>query len=146
MAKATQPQSLRAIALAALQHYAVKEGDRDQLADGSSHDVALAIEGTVDGEEFADAVLGRLKINHEEETASSSAIPPNIIVGYLLSQIPSKRRRELIEILPDQYLQAGRLEVDEELVAAAARLLTRLRTKVTQTRRGSVRFEPAASL
>ncbi len=133
----------RAIALAALEKWATKEGDRDELAAGSSYDVSLTIDGLVDGQDFADACIGRLLVNHDSQQAHSTGPKPAVLVAALLADLPPRRRQQILDRLPDQYLAAGgRLEVDPDLLADAERMLERLRTSSTITRRGSVRFEP----
>lgn len=140
----TQRTEIEAAAWAALGKRAATEGDRDQLEEGATYSVHLTIEGEIDRRVFRETVAGLLLVNPDQERAKSCPASAAELVALLLGELSTERRAQLLERLPDEFLASGgKLTVDEDRQAEATRLLSRLATRVTETARGSVRFEPA---
>lgn len=152
MAKRLNPEAKQAaqanVLWAALASYAAKRQDRDGLAGGDKHEVALTVAGSIDGAWIEVELVGELLVNHDQQCASSVAPDYARLVAILLEEIPVRRRLRLVSDLPAMLVEAGELPTpsDAETDGIAEQLLKSLRQTKTTTRRGSLRFEPQPAL
>lgn len=132
-----------AIAWVTLERVSVKEGSRDRLSAGATHDVDIRIAGSVDGLPFEQSIAALLTIGHDQVKATSATPDQAQLLAYLLSKLNGTTREKLLRELPEQFAEAGdRLpDVDSVLVEAAAVMLKRLRGKKSIQARGPVRCE-----
>jgi hypothetical protein len=129
-----------AVAWAAVEKVAGKEGRRELLDAGADYDVDLAVRGNAGGRPVEIAIEARLKVNPDSERTSSSACPPAHLAAYLLAKLPAKARAAILRDLPDRFVALGeRLPaVDAGLLAEVEDLLTRLKARKVQAVRGSI--------
>ncbi len=120
-----------------------KYGQRDLLQAGARHEVALSIAGSIDDAWIETSLEGRLLVNHDQQSASSTN--PNYVrlVALLLEAVPDSRRHALIGQIAEKLAITGELPQpgDPGLEMVAEAFLARLRQKKTITKRGSVRFD-----
>lgn len=130
----------RAAVFAALAKIAEKEGDRDQLVDGATHQVAIEILAKVDGVPFEANASAMLSVGHASTRASSTT--PNVahVLALVLGKLNAATRDKILSELPEDFERNGGLlpEVAETAIEAADNMLRRLRAKVQTTVRGSV--------
>lgn len=141
---------LRAILLHALLKATDKEAKqlRDELLDGSSHQVQVAVIATIDDKfEIEEAIRGGLTVGHGITVADHTAADPAHLVAYLLSFLTAKRREQILDELPASFTEAGGKlpELEERSIAEAKAFLERLRVRgPDKSQRGSVRFSAKA--
>ena len=145
MAKAKPNATMLDAALWAAMHYAAaKEWDknpdaRGQLTAGSQHQVVVGLIGKIAGFPIARELVGELTVGHPTTVASSSTPDAAKVLAHLLDLVDPKVAASIVATLPEIFAATGQLpDVTPESMAQAEGLLTRLRSKGTQTRRGVV--------
>lgn len=137
-----QAAALRQVLLAAVTKYADKEYERDQLAEGSKHELALAISGTIGGKAIDDQFAGTLTVGFDQETASSSACKSEQLVAWILDRyVDAAAQQRLFDELPTLFDKHGGVPVadlEPGLVERCDTLCKKLRAKTTITRKGNV--------
>jgi hypothetical protein len=130
----------RSILLAALAYLAKKESDRDQLPEGATR-VQGVIHATVGRATVEYPFAGQLEVGAEQQAAASSAPDPARVCAVLLGKLPAARRAGALEKIARHFEAQGELPaVADELVASVAHTLSRLRSRTTVSKRGSVVF------
>ena len=118
-----------------------KEAVRDDLSDGASHSLSLAISGEIDGDKFAPIKLTAYLIaGHASHRAST--VTPDVprLVAAILAKLNDRTREAILRDLPNEFEQAGNElpDVPDALVEKVEAMLARLRAKVTAAVRGAV--------
>ena len=142
MSTALAPQ-LEPIIWAALERVSAKQGCRDQLESGDSHEVHVRLEGDVDGEHFAQNVSAVLTVGHEQQKAASATPDQPRLIGAILAKLNATTREKILRELPEEFAASGGElpDVAPELTSSAEGMLRRLRAKKTVTARGAVRCD-----
>lgn len=131
------------VLLAALAYYADRLSQREWLAGGAKHRIAVTVAGEVDDEWVELDLEGELLVNHNQTVASSVAPDTVRLVALLLEAIPNPERYGATTEIAEHLAVTGELPAlaNEESKAIAEAFLARLRQKRSVERRGSVRFE-----
>lgn len=127
------------VALAAAQKACAESYDRDELLAGAHHQVKISLAAEVDGVPVLRDWDCTLDVGHDSVRASSVGVKPGELLAYILSRQNAVTREATLRDLADVYAANGRLPVDEAEVKAADDSLSRLRQKVEQAVKGSVR-------
>jgi len=136
---------VRASLIHALLYQLKKLAVREDLSPGMTTPIQATIRGTVGSTAVEESIDGVLTVGHDSEAASSSGAPAEQVTAVLLDQLPEARRQLVLRSLPDKYRKEQRLpEVPKERLEEARQFLKQLRSTRTVTRRGTVRFAPAA--
>ncbi len=131
----------RAVVLAALKTLAQREARPDQLPEGQSHQLVIAVEATVGGRDVSLACDATAQVGHAGEAVRSSGPDTAHLVAYLLSLLPPARRERLLQDLPQTFDRRGDLpDVAHAEVQAAEGLVKRLRTKKTSPKAAAVQL------
>lgn len=114
---------------------------RNRLEADRSYQVELRIEGLVDGKAVEESIDGELRVGTDTPTTSSSNPDYVGLVGYLLGELPARRRLEVRSLLPDYFSRHEQLpEIDARQRDEAESLLADLRSRKAMTSRGKVTF------
>lgn len=127
------------VALAAVAKAAAEDGDRDELIAGSHHNVKLSLAAEVDGVPVLRGWDATLDVGHDSTRASSTGVKPGELLAYLLSRVNEVTRAATLRDLADTFAAHGRLPVSEDQIKDADAALAKLRQKVDQSVKGSVR-------
>lgn len=132
------PLQIAAAVWAALGKIAGKETRRELLAGGLEIGLELEIKGLVDGQLFAQNVVGALSVGADTTRTSSSAPDRAKLVAWILSQLNTQTREKILRELPESFAAAGNKlpDVDPVLLEATEGMLGRLRAKVSQPVQG----------
>jgi hypothetical protein len=121
----------------------VNKAARDLLEDGKQYDVAIKIDGSIDGHEIPrQSIGGTLTVGHDEKTTSNENANPAHVLAIALEMMPKTKRRALLDNLPKQFTAGGAQlpEVSDEALHEAEGLFKQLRGRKEKTRRGGVAF------
>jgi hypothetical protein len=137
-----QAAALRQVLLAAVTKYADKEYERDQLKEGSKHELALSVTGTIDAKAVDEVFSGTLTVGFDQETASSSACKSEQLVAWILDRyVDPALQLRLFDELPTLFDKHGGVpiaDLEPGLVERCEALCKKLRAKTTITRKGNV--------
>ena len=126
-----------AVALNALQSWAKRNGNRNILDEGKSHDVKLEIVGIVDRVTVSQSVSGKLTVGVTNPTGSTIKPDQKTLLAALIEELPKTRLEKLMK-----EFDKGIPEPSSESVKSAELILSKLSKKAA--RAGSVKFQEAA--
>lgn len=130
----------RSVLLSALAYLAKKEADRDHLTPGATR-VQGVVTATIGRACVEYGFSGELLVGEDQSSASSSAPDPAHVCALLLMRLPSQKRWGALEKIANDFAAKGQLpDVDPQLVESVKQVLTRLRSRVTTSKRGAVTF------
>lgn len=130
----------RSVLLSALAYLAKKEADRDHLTAGNTR-VQGVVTATIGRACVEYAFSGELLVGEDQSSASSSAPDPAHVCALLLKRLPEQKRWGALEKIANDFAVKGQLpDVEPEMIEAVKKVLARLRSRVTTTKRGAVTF------
>lgn len=127
---------LKAVSLAFASKACEKDGDRDELPDGSEFDCEVTLLARVDGEEYRYYAAGRLAVGHPSQRAGT--VDSAGLLGWILEQVPDSHREPMIDRLLEVYEADGEFPVSKASHDKATKVLQRMRARNQTTARGSV--------
>jgi hypothetical protein len=132
-------------ALFAVQKATAKHQERESLAPGS-YECDITITGTVDANPVYARFLGSLSVGTDTVANSSSGPNQAELLAVVMGKLNSATREKITRELADAFSANGnRLpEVPAAQIEAAEMLLKRLRSTISQARKGTVSFKAAA--
>jgi hypothetical protein len=145
----TSPAADRAELLAAAWHAIAKAADKPATATraglpaGTSHDIDLRIVATIDDtQQIEIEASGTLSVGHDSVRASSSTPDADRLLATVLAKLNRQTREAILRDVPEEFAANGNQlpELPEEAIAAAKAFHQRLRAKVEQKVKGTVRF------
>lgn len=134
--KVSSKSLLRAVSLAFAAKACEKDGDRDELPDGSEFDCDVTLLARVDDEEFRYDATGRLSVGHPSTRAGT--VDAAGMLGWMLEQVPEDHREPMIDELLRVYETDGEFPVSKSNHDKATKVLQRMRACKQTTARGSV--------
>ena len=126
---------------AALEKVGCKEKQLDDLQDGSNHDLALTIEGTVNGNTFRQALSSVVAIGHEQTRISSVTPQVPELIALILSKLNAATQNRLLDDIPEEFEENENQlpECDQELLQRTHEMLRRVRATKMVKARGPIR-------
>ena len=117
------------------------EFDRDNLPDGSAHSCRATIAVEVDNDTIVTREFdGNVAVGHASIRASSVGVKAPELLAYVASKMNAATREALYRELADTFTaNGGKLPVSESAIEEADAALTKLRQKVDQPVKASVR-------
>jgi hypothetical protein len=140
-----EKQVVSAVLWAALEKMGSKLGERSMIADGSAHDVALAIEATIDGRALAVDASARVLVGHGGTRKSSVAVEPARVLGHVCELMAlafgDAEVLAVLEAIRAKFAGLGAVDASPEWVARAEEFAKSLRGCVTNDYAGAVRVD-----
>jgi ribonuclease HII len=124
----------RAAAMKTLEAYGKRNGNRETLLEGGSHEVDLKISGTVDGQTVSFPITGRLSVGKDNPTGSTKRPSLKNMFCAALSIMAKTRRERLVKSFESEVPKP-----DPEQLALVEALNERLST--FGNKRGAVTFQ-----
>lgn len=117
------------------------EFDRDSLPDGSTHSCRATVAVEVDGQSIVTREFdGNVAVGHAAVRASSVGVKSGELLAYVTSKLNAATREALYRELADVFTaNAGRLPVTDAAIEEADAAIAKLRQKVDQPVKASVR-------
>lgn len=138
--------ALRSAIFHSLVKIAGKEGDRDDLTPGSSHKCKLTVLAEIDGQRFSQSWDADLSVGHDSTRASSVGAPQEDVLAWVLRRVNAQTKAAVLREMAEQYAAAGNtFDVTEQERNEAKAALSKLRQKVSQEVRGTVRVNYQAA-
>lgn len=141
MSNATNNAARTAAAFAFLSKAVADEFDRDVLPDGAAHNVRASVVVEVDNDTIITREFdGNVAVGHASVRASSVGVKAPELLAYVASKMNAATREALYRELADTFTaNGGKLPVTEAAIEEADAALTKLRQKVDQPVKASVR-------
>ena len=133
-----------AAALGFVHKVAEREFDRDDVADGSHHEIAATLVVTVDGQaQIVRNWEGTVDTGYSYVKADSIGAKAAEVLAYVAGKLSARKRAELYAEMAEVYAANGHtLPVTEEAVAEAEEAMSRLRQTRDKVYRGNFRATP----
>ena len=132
-----------AVVAAALGKFAARHTDRDAMPDDAEYNVDIAIAAKVDGEPYTAEIAAGVHVGRLSTRASSVGHSQDHLIAAILAKLNTTTRDKVLRDLPDEFERVGGLPpVTDEALAAVEAFRKRLRAKVSQQVRGSVKVDP----
>lgn len=132
--KVISKQADHSIAAHALAAFAKRESDRSTLKEGDTHEVKLTAKGTVDGRPVKLVIDGRLAIDEDNPTGSSSQPDKEAMLAVAFERMPKTRLTKLLA-----EFEKGVPEYSDETKRLVKTTVKQLVTKTLK--RGAVSFQ-----
>ena len=133
-----------AAALGFVSKVAEREFVRDDVADGSHHEIAATLVVTVDGQaQIVRNWEGTVDTGYSHTKADSIGAKAAEVLAYVANKLSARKRAELYVELAEVYAANGHtLPVTDEAVAEAEEAMSRLGQTRDKTYRGNFRATP----
>lgn len=122
------------------------EGDRDALSAGEHHTASVTVLAEINGQRFQQSWDSTLDVGPDSVRASAVGAPQADVIAWLLRRVNAATKAKLLREMAEEYAANGNdFGVTEAERGEVEESLKRLRQKVDQPVRGSVRVNYAAA-